>query len=87
MEKRALIALGIAGAFAAPWAEARITKAVIESRDIAFGGYSWPGVGQYERLIDTTHGEVNPHNPKNAVLVDVELAKDADGLVRYSFRT
>jgi len=82
---KTLFALALAGAFAAPWAEARITKIVIESQDMAFGGYSWPGVGQYERLIGTAYGEVNPHNPKNAVIVDVELAKEADGLVRYSF--
>jgi hypothetical protein len=85
MKTSTLIALAVVGALAAPLAEARITKVVIESQDIAFGGYSWPGVGQYERLIGTAYGEVNPHHPKNSVIVDIELAREADGLVRYSF--
>jgi hypothetical protein len=85
VKQKALIALAVAGVFAAPVVEARITKVVIESQSIAFGGYSWPGVGQYERLIGTAYGEVSPYNPKNAVIVDIELAKEGDGLVRYSF--
>ena len=85
MKKKALIACAMASVFAAPAAEARITKFVIESQSIAFGGYYWPGVGQYERLIGTAYGEVNPNDPKNTVIVDVELAREGDGLVRYSF--
>ena len=32
------------------------------------------------------HGEVDPHDPKNAVIVDIELApRNARGNVEYSF--
>src|SRR5205809_1355493 len=50
-----------------------------------FGGYSWPGVGQYEKLVGKAFGEVDPTDSKNAVIVDIELARDPDGKVRYSF--
>jgi hypothetical protein len=71
---------------AAPLSEARITRLVIESQDLAFGGYAWPGVGQYERLIGTAYGEVDPHDRQNRVIVDIELApRNARGNVEYSF--
>jgi hypothetical protein len=85
MKTKTVVAVAVVGALAAPLAEARITKVVIESQSMAFGGYSWPGVGQYERLIGTAHGEVDPSDPKNSVIVDIALAKEADGLVGYSF--
>jgi len=85
VKTKTLIALAVAGAFAAPLAEARITRVVVEERVTAFGGYSWPGVGQYERLIGTAYGEVDPNRPQNSVITDIELARDPDGLVRYSF--
>jgi hypothetical protein len=67
-------------------AQARITKVqIVTSESPTFGGYSWPGVGQYEKIAGKAFGEVDPNDPKNAVIVDIGLAKDADGLVRYSF--
>jgi hypothetical protein len=89
MKSRTLLALAIAGAVAAPLAEARITKVVIDpalSQNPTFGGYSWPGVGQYEKLVGRAFGEVDPTDPKNAVIVDIGLApRNARGNVEYSF--
>ena len=67
-------------------AQARITKIQITTRESpTFGGFSWPGVGQYEKIAGKAFGELDPADPKNAVIVDIGLAKDPDGIVRYSF--
>ena len=69
-------------------ADARITKIVIDtakSESPTFGGYSWPGVGRYEKIVGTAFGEVDPSDPQNAVIVDVALGADPDGKARYSF--
>jgi len=51
-----------------------------------FGGYSWPGVGQYEKIVGKAFGELDPNDPKNAVIVDLQLApRNAEGKVEYSF--
>jgi len=47
--------------------EARITHVVVTSTESpTFGGYSWPGVGQYEKIVGKAYGEVDPVDPKNA---------------------
>ncbi len=70
-----------------PAAEARITKVEITTTESpTFGGYAWPGVGQYEKLVGKAYGEVDPFDPKNAVIVDIELApRNASGNVEYAF--
>jgi hypothetical protein len=51
-----------------------------------FGGYSWPGVGQYEKIVGKAFGELDPNDSKNAVIVDLQLApRNANGKVDYSF--
>ena len=66
-------------------AQARITKIQILSRTIAFGGYSFPGVGQYEVITGIAFGEVNPNSPQNTVITDIKLAPtNASGNVEYS---
>lgn len=40
----------------------------------AFGGYSWPGVGKYEKIVGKAFGELDPADPKNSVIVDLALA-------------
>ena len=78
--KRKLLRLGIAGLLAtsalcaASAAQARITKIQILNSGVAFGGYSFPGVGQYEFITGIAFGEVNPSNPQNAIITDIQLA-------------
>ncbi len=89
----ALRYLGIALALAAgtvvtaPVAEARITKIQITTHESpTFGGYSWPGVGQYEKIAGKAFGEVDPTNPQNSLIVDIGRAPvNAKGHVEYSF--
>src|SRR5438552_15132185 len=68
-------------------AEAHIRKIQITGKESpTFGGYSWPGVGQYEKIIGKAFGELDPSDPKNAVIVDLQLApKNSRGKVEYAF--
>jgi hypothetical protein len=69
-------------------AHARVTKiAVDETVSPAFckGGAcpSYGPAGQYEQLAGRAWGELDPKDPLNSLIQDIELAKDADGKVRY----
>jgi len=82
------LALAVAGALGCVGtAEARITKIDITTTESpTFGGFSWPGVGQYEKLAGKAYGEVDPLDPKNALIVDIELApRNSRGMVEYAF--
>src|SRR5438309_7076416 len=84
----AVCALTIAGAMiAVAPADARVTKIQITAKESpTFGGYSWPGVGQYEKIVGKAFGELDPKDAKNKVIVDIQLApKNASGKVEYSF--
>src|SRR5881397_1637514 len=72
---------------AATTAHAYIKKIQITAKQSpAFGGYSWPGVGQYEKIAGKAFGELDPKHPRNRVLVDLQLApRNASGKVEYSF--
>jgi hypothetical protein len=70
------------GTAATSVADARTTQITILSRSTAFGGYSFPGVGQYEVITGIASGEVDPSNPQNAVITDLQLApRNAKGNV------
>jgi hypothetical protein len=68
-------------------ADAHVTKIHIMGKESpTFGGYSWPGVGQYEKIHGRAFGELDPNDAKNAVIVDLKLApRNAKGKVEYSF--
>ncbi|HEX6795996.1 MAG TPA: alpha/beta hydrolase domain-containing protein [Casimicrobiaceae bacterium] len=89
-DRRAVLRLGIASALAggmligACVADARTTQIQILSRTTAFGGYSFPGVGQYEVIKGVATGEIDPNNPQNAVITDIGIAPpNPDGNVGY----
>ncbi len=77
----------LAVACAAIPAHARVKKIQITVKESpTFGGYSWPGVGQYEKIAGKAFGELDPNDPKNKVIVDLQLApRNAAGKVEYSF--
>jgi hypothetical protein len=86
--KRTLLLLGATIALLVPGiAQARLTRFVITGAESpTFGGYSWPGVGQYEKIVGKGFGEVNPSDPGNALIVDLALApRNANGNVEYAF--
>ena len=78
------MALLLVGVFPA---HANIRRIQITQKESpTFGGYSWPGVGQYEKIVGKAFGEIDPDDPKNAVIVDLKLApKNVRGKVEYAF--
>ena len=67
-------------------AYARIVRVVIEQRDsAAFQGQSFGQIGPYERLSGHVYGELDPKNPLNSIITDIEFApRNARGMVEYS---
>src|SRR5262245_12437516 len=73
--------------------QARIVSVQMSAPTIAFGGYSWPGVGQYEKITGVAYAEVDPADHRNSIIVDIGLAepqaapgqpgKTASGKVAY----
>jgi hypothetical protein len=83
-----LLALSAAGILLAPpAANARVTKIQITSKQSpTFGGYVFKDVGPYEKIVGKAFGELDPTDPKNAAIVDIQLApKNASGKVEYAF--
>src|SRR5881296_3283113 len=79
--------LTVYGISSATTAQAYVKKIQITAKQSpAFGGYSWPGVGQYEKIAGKAFGELDPKDPRNQLIVDLQLApKNANGKVEYSF--
>lgn len=75
----ALAAAGTAAALTLP-AQARVTRIVID--DVQ----PLTGTGQaiaYQQVSGRAFGELDPRDPLNAIIQDIELGKDADGKLRY----
>src|SRR5713101_10210845 len=85
--KRSSVVLtaGFLLAAAAPRAsEARVVGFVVEQRQLLAGGVAWGTSGPYERLVGTAHMEVDPRDPLNAVIVDLDNApKNPRGMVEF----
>ena len=76
----AIAAFGLAST-----ADAKITRIEITKTEPAFSGQGFGAIGAYQRLIGKAHGEVDPANPQNAVIQDIQLApKNARGMVEYT---
>jgi hypothetical protein len=86
MQTMRIAALIVVGVLCSASADAGITRIQIVSRGPAFGGFSFPGVGPYERIVGKGFGEISPADPRNKVIVDVGLApRNASGKVEYAF--
>lgn len=63
-------------------AQARVTRIVIdETTPMATPAGS--SALAYQQIAGRAFGELDPKLPHNAIIQDIELAKDADGVVRY----
>ena len=62
-----------------------ITKIIIDNiQSPAFDGTSFGQVGQYEKLVGRAFGELDPENPLNTVITDIQLApRNVRGRVEY----
>ena len=66
-------------------ADARLTRLVISERLPFAGGVEWGTAGVYERLKGTAFMEVNPLDPLNAMIIDLDKApRNSRGMVEFS---
>lgn len=65
--------------------EARVTRIVVDQKESpAFGGKSFGSVGQYETLVGSAFGELDPKDPHNTIITDLQFApRNARGMVEY----
>jgi len=66
--------------------QARVTKVLVEDRKSpAYDGRAFGNAGQYETLSGHVFGELDPKDPLNAIITDIEFApRNAKGMVEYS---
>ena len=85
MFKTFLILLALATSLA-PWpSEARVVRFVVEQKRPLAEGTSFGSAGAYERLDGTAYFEVDPKDPLNAVIVNLDKApRNARGMVEFS---
>ena len=76
-----LSAVGLAATLASP-VHARVTRIVIDDQQplAKADGQTI----EYEQLSGRAFGELDPRDPLNALIQDIELGKDSDGRVRYT---
>ena len=74
----ATVLLGLV--LALPAAQARVVRIVIDERAPA---PEVPGAPAYEQIAGRAFGELDPTLPGNALIQDIQLAREADGKVRY----
>jgi hypothetical protein len=88
MGRRGLVVLAIALLLAAAVptpGEGRVVRFVVEERVSFASGMAWGRAGAYERLKGTAYMEVDPHDPLNAVIVNLDKApRNVRGMVEYS---
>ena len=79
------VGIGVAAlAFMMAEADARITHIEITKTEPAFGGQSFGDTGAYERLAGRATGELDPADPANSGIQDINLApRNARGMVEY----
>ena len=76
---------GLVLALGAVPVEARVTRFVVERTTPYADGRTFGDVGAFERLEGTAYFEVDPSDPLNAVIVNIDRApRNARGLVEFS---
>jgi Alpha/beta hydrolase domain len=67
-------------------ASARVKKFVIDTTTSpAFGGATFGSAGNYETLAGRVFGELDPNDPANSIIQDLQLApRNANGKVEYT---
>jgi hypothetical protein len=65
--------------------QAEVTRIVIEQKQSpAYDGKSFGNVGRYEILTGKAYGEIDPRNPHNAIITDIQFApRNVRGMVEY----
>jgi hypothetical protein len=81
-----LLAVGcLVAAAGVPPTEARVVRFVVEQERAFAEGMAFGAVGPYERLDGTAYMEVDPNDPLNAVIVNLDKApRNGRGMVEFS---
>ena len=80
-----VVLVGLLGPLAAMPADARVVRIEIERTTPYAGGKEFGDAGRFERLDGTVHMEVDPDDPLNAVIVNLDRApRNERGLVEFS---
>jgi len=74
-QRTTTLALLIATLLIPALAEARVVSVTMSAPTIAFGGFSWPGVGQYVKITGVAYCEVDPGDRRNNMIVDIGRAQ------------
>ena len=70
---------------ASGYADARVVRLIVDQTQPVAGGAPFGNVGPYERLTGTVYFVVDPADPLDAVIVDLDKApRNANGLVEFS---
>ena len=82
----AACAIAVGATAIAPTVQARITKIVIEGVESpANNGQVFGSVGVYDRVFGSAYGELNPNDPHNGIITDLQFApRNAKGMVEYN---
>ena len=80
------VVIGLLLAAAAPGgSEARVVRLVVEQTRTFAGGMTFGTVGTYQRLDGTAYMEVDPHDPLNAAIVNIDRApRNVRGMVEFT---
>src|ERR1700742_590959 len=66
-------------------AHAELTRIEIKSTKDVLGGKAWGATGAYEELIGTAYFTIDPKNPRNKNIPDLDKApRNAKGMVEFS---
>ncbi len=84
-----LVRAGFVAAAVLTWtapSQARVVRIVIEKRESpAFKGQAFGAVGRYEKLVGHAFGELDPKDPLNAIITDIQFApRNSRGMVEYT---
>jgi hypothetical protein len=80
-----IFGVAIVFAFSLP-AGAKVKRIVIEKKteSPAYNGKAFGSVGQYEKLFGRAYGELDPKDPRNKIIQDIQLApRNPRGMVEY----
>ena len=86
MTRRTYIAIGL---LVALWTTARtvsaeVVRVDVTSRTELLGGSAFGSAGAYEKIVGTIYFAVDPTNPANRIITDIDLApRDAAGQVQF----
>ncbi|MGH9934914.1 MAG: alpha/beta hydrolase domain-containing protein, partial [Blastocatellia bacterium] len=82
--KRSILMAAALALIAALQAQAGVTRIEIISRADLLNGKEFGLAGAYEKVVAKVYFAVDPHNPHNKIIVDLDKApRSAQGLVEF----